>query len=100
MSVRNKRFELRLSVHERERWEAAATAKGLDLATWVRVACDKMAELGEHLEPASHSTVVEAPRSSSTITVTTRNLTKPSKRPRTTMCEHRLPPGAFCKACD
>lgn len=36
---RPERYEIRLSTDERETWEAAATAAGVPLATWIRIAC-------------------------------------------------------------
>lgn len=91
MSVRSKRFELRLSVHERERYEAAAKARGLDISEWIRDACDKYADLEAVVrEPLPPGLRPDPPPT----------LTKPARRIRAKTCEHRIGPGSFCKVCD
>ena len=94
---------IRLSDEDLARFKEAAKARRIPLNRWIRDACDKYAELGEQLQSQIEATFVGGGSidwNSVSPTVTARNLTKPPKRLRTSMCEHRLPPGAFCKACD
>ena len=49
--LRDQRFEVRLTVEERERWQMAARERGLSLAEFVRCAVDESAAEWLSVEP-------------------------------------------------
>jgi hypothetical protein len=71
------------------RWQGAAALAGVSFAEWLRLAAEERWERtsGAHDRELVREAVEVA---------------RPKKKgaARTTMCEHRVPPGSFCKRCD
>ena len=97
------RFELRLSVQDRERWLVAARGMRLGLAGFVRVAVEAFIEgaglaVAYPRQEAAESPVVEE-RADVVEKLREEIATVERRSKRQGMCEHRVPAGSYCKRC-
>lgn len=88
----SKVIPLRASEDERGRWGAVAEGEGLSFNAWARRALNHAAELGVALAAERERVVREREMK--------RRAAFPQLRKRAVICEHRVPPGSFCKRCD
>lgn len=117
-------FTLRPSVDSQERWEAAAAGEGRSLASWIGRVCDEAAGVREtapefrHLDDEMRPRVLpgevvvekrpevgfsgplmKAVEAAPVPVVRASALPQRELDRRTKVCEHRVPPGSFCKKC-
>jgi hypothetical protein len=89
-------LNLRVDDETKARWQAAADLAGYRLSEWIRSCCDARADARAAATAEPEKRGGYQPRASGPPP------TVPPPKPggRASVCEHRIPAGSFCKACD